>query len=65
MKRTTIVLSDPQYEAMHTLAKKRDLPFSELMRRAIDVYLRHQRHLETGYPDAGDNNLSHQETDHV
>jgi Ribbon-helix-helix protein, copG family len=65
MKRTTVVLSDPQYEAMHTLAKKRDLPFSELMRRAIDVYLRHQYNLAPGHPDAYDNTDSTKETDHA
>jgi GIY-YIG catalytic domain len=65
MKRTTIVLSDPQYDAMHTLAKKRDLPFSELVRRAIDVYLRHQRQMESGLPDACDTNLNTKESDHA
>lgn len=63
MKRTTVVLSDPQYEAMHTLAKKRDLPFSELVRRAIDDYLRYQQEMEIRYPHAND--INPKETDHV
>jgi hypothetical protein len=39
MKRISIMFTIPQLEALHALAKKRGLKFSELVRRIIDRYL--------------------------
>jgi hypothetical protein len=45
MKRVTVMLSIPQYEALVKLAKKLGLRFSEVLRRAIDAYLKQQKPL--------------------
>ena len=39
MKRVTVMLSIPQFQALMALAKQRGLSFSEILRRAIDEYL--------------------------
>jgi hypothetical protein len=39
MKRINIYITDPQHEALSHAAQQSDMPFSELLRRAIDVYL--------------------------
>jgi hypothetical protein len=43
MKRITVLLSLPQFEALATLAKRLGLSFSETLRRAIDAYLQQQQ----------------------
>jgi metal-responsive CopG/Arc/MetJ family transcriptional regulator len=43
MKRRTITISDKQDKEFHQLAKEQGLPFSELIRRALDEYLRKQK----------------------
>lgn len=40
MKRIAVFLSDPQWAALRALAQKLGLSFSEVLRRAIDDYLR-------------------------
>jgi hypothetical protein len=42
MKRIALFLSVPQYEALAALAKKLGLSFSEVVRRALDHYLKQQ-----------------------
>ena len=39
MKRVTVMLSIPQFQALTALAKQLGLSFSEMLRRAIDEYL--------------------------
>jgi len=39
MKRITVMLSLPQFQALTTLAKRHGLSFSEMLRRVIDAYL--------------------------
>jgi len=43
MKRITVLLSVPQWEALMALAKRLGLSFSEVLRRAIDAYLEQQK----------------------
>ena len=43
MKRITVLLSFPQFEALTALSKKLGLKFSEVLRRAIDAYLEQQK----------------------
>ena len=43
MKRITVMLSIPQFEALQALAKKLGLRFSEVLRRAIDAFLEQQK----------------------
>jgi metal-responsive CopG/Arc/MetJ family transcriptional regulator len=40
VKRISIFLSDPQVEGFKALARERDRPYSELIRDALDEYLR-------------------------
>lgn len=42
MKRIALFISFPQYEALQALAKKLGLRFSEVVRRALDEYLKQQ-----------------------
>lgn len=39
MKRINVYITDPQYEALNRMALQLDMPFSELLRRAIDAFL--------------------------
>lgn len=41
--RVHVILTDPQYKAMQRQAKKTGLPFSELMRRAVDAFIHTER----------------------
>jgi Ribbon-helix-helix protein, copG family len=43
MKRITVLLSVPQWEALTALAQRLGLSFSETLRRAIDAYLDQQK----------------------
>ena len=43
MKRISLFLSIPQYEALQRLAKQLGLSFSETLRRAIDAFLQQQK----------------------
>jgi hypothetical protein len=43
MKRININISDKQDKEFHQLAKEQGLTFSELIRRALDEYLRKQK----------------------
>ncbi|MBC8228907.1 ribbon-helix-helix protein, CopG family [bacterium] len=43
MKRRTICISDKQDKEFHQLVKEQGLTFSELIRRALDEYLRKQK----------------------
>jgi metal-responsive CopG/Arc/MetJ family transcriptional regulator len=43
MKRISVMLSVPQFQAITALAKKLGLSFSEVLRRAIDAYLQQQK----------------------
>jgi len=43
MKRRTISISDKQDKEFHRIAKEEGLTFSELIRRALDEYLRKQK----------------------
>jgi hypothetical protein len=43
MKRISLFVSLPQYNALLTLAKMLGLSFSETLRRAIDAYLAQQK----------------------
>jgi metal-responsive CopG/Arc/MetJ family transcriptional regulator len=43
MKRININISDKQDKEFHRLAKEEGLTFSELIRRALDEYLRKQK----------------------
>ena len=42
MKRINLFTSDQQYEALMTLKRRLGLNLSELIRRAIDLLLRHE-----------------------
>jgi Ribbon-helix-helix domain len=42
MKRINLFISDQQLEALMTLQKRLGLTLSELIRRAIDLLLRHE-----------------------
>jgi hypothetical protein len=41
MKRISINMTHPQIEAYKVLAEATELPFTELIRRALDYYLTH------------------------
>ena len=43
MKRITINISDKQHKEFSGIAKEEGLTFSELIRRALDEYLRKQK----------------------
>jgi hypothetical protein len=43
MKRISVMLSVPQFQALTALAKRLGLSFSEVLRRAIDAYLAQQK----------------------
>ena len=43
MKRTTVVLSDPQLKAIQSVARYLGLPFSETVRRLLDEALHHYK----------------------
>jgi len=43
MKRISLFLSVPQFQALRALAKKLGLSFSEVVRRALDEFLKQQR----------------------
>jgi len=43
MKRITLFLSLPQYNALKALAQQLGLSFSEVLRRAIDAFLQSQK----------------------
>jgi metal-responsive CopG/Arc/MetJ family transcriptional regulator len=40
MKRISLFIADPQYERFHRVAQQRDRSVSELIRAALDAYLR-------------------------
>ena len=42
MKRINIYIADPQYEQLQALGERRGRPYSELIRAALDQYLRQQ-----------------------
>ena len=42
MKRINIYIAEPQYEQFHALAESQGRPYSELIREALDQYLRRQ-----------------------
>jgi hypothetical protein len=60
MRNLHLLLSDPQYDAMQTMAKVRGLSLSALVRRAIDDYL---RYMALRCPATSD--IKPQESDHV
>ena len=62
-KRTTIMLTDPQFAALTLLSIRTGIQFSELVRRAIDDYLRWHQEMDIRYPHAHDSNPK--ETDHA
>lgn len=43
MRRVTVMLGVPQFQALTALAKAMGLSFSEVLRRAIDAYLSQQK----------------------
>jgi hypothetical protein len=43
MKRISVLLSIPQLTALKALAQKLGLSFSEVLRRAIDAYLKQEK----------------------
>lgn len=43
MKRTNIFLTDPAFERLQELSKKLDVSVSELIRRAVDDFLKKQK----------------------
>ena len=43
MKRININISDKQHKEFHRIAKEEGLTFSELIRRALDEYLKRQK----------------------
>jgi len=43
MKRININISDKQHKGFHRIAKEEGLTFSELIRRALDEYLKRQK----------------------
>jgi len=43
MKRITINISDKQHKEFSRIAKEEGLTFSELIRRALDEYLKRQK----------------------
>lgn len=42
MKRVTLYISDPQYSGVQELAEQRGRPYSELIREALEQYLRRE-----------------------
>ena len=42
MKRVSLYLSEPQIEAFQSLAQQRDRPVAELIREALDEFLRNR-----------------------
>ena len=42
MKRINIYIAEPQYEQLNALAERQGRPYSELIREALDQYLRRQ-----------------------
>lgn len=46
MKRTTVCLSEPEWQEMTQLAKQKDIKFSDLLRRVISEYLEKQKQLQ-------------------
>ena len=45
MKRISIFVSEPQYKGFLALAEQQDRPYAELIREALDVYLRERSHV--------------------
>ena len=43
MVRTSIVLTEHQRETLRAISKETGLPFSEIIRRAIDAYIQQYR----------------------
>jgi predicted DNA-binding protein len=47
VKRTSLFLSEPQLRAFQKLARRQDRPAAELIREALDEYLRNRIGLDT------------------
>ncbi len=42
MKRVTLYIAEPQYKQFQALAERQGRPYSELIRQALDQYLRQE-----------------------